>query len=104
MPSRAIGRLPNDGPARIGGVKLPPGRRLTPSYADGGPALWATVDLVPNPVATWSRLRRAHPDTGLVPLVLDSLRDSHPSRPWDNGEFEPGDVGRCVGTYDVKRI
>jgi hypothetical protein len=73
------GILPEDGPAQVGPVTLPTGRR---QYSEDDEQLvaWATVDPMPDPGRAWLALSAAHPDTGLVPVLLP------PSRP-DVTEF-----------------
>lgn len=68
-----IARLPGDGDARLGRQRLPPGRRVMAE--DGQPVAWVTEQAVPGPGRAWSTLRQLHPDTGLVPVLLDP-RDS----------------------------
>lgn len=89
------GRLPDEGPVRLGPVTLPPGRLIT-SCLVGEPVAWATIDHLPEPDSgcIWNALSAAHSQTGLVPILLDSL-DGDGKRPWDDGEFSgPMDTGR----------
>jgi hypothetical protein len=93
------GRLPDEGPVRLGPVTLPTGKLIT---GNPGPehVAWATVDSVPQSGRVWHALSGLHSQTGLVPIQLDGLRvDSlFPSdrqglpgdalRPWDNREFD----------------
>ncbi len=93
----AKGRLPDEGPARIGPVTLPAGKLITGNL--GTEVGWATMEPVPKSGQIWAALSELHPQTGLVPFQLDGLRvDSlFPSdrqglpgdalRPWDIGEF-----------------
>jgi hypothetical protein len=61
------GELPADGAASVGGVRLPPGRRVR---ADSGEeVLWRTA-LPDHFVGAWGRLALAFPETGLWPVVL----------------------------------
>jgi Domain of unknown function (DUF4253) len=94
----AKGRLPDEGPVRLGPVTLPAGKLIT---GNPGPdhVAWATVDPVPESGRVWHALSGLHPQTGLRPIQLDGLRiDSmfpgdrqglpgDALRPWDNGEF-----------------
>jgi hypothetical protein len=91
------GRLPDEGPLRLGPVTLPAGRLITGYGVD--PVAWATVDPVPDSGRAWATLSGLHPQTGLVPVQLDGLRidtmftrdrqglPGDALRPWDNGEF-----------------
>jgi Domain of unknown function (DUF4253) len=101
-----VDQLPADGELLLAAVCLPPGRRIA-GYGSGGPVAWATTEPVPDAGRVWNALLAAHPETGLVPILLDGLpvdtlfpaeragvrRDG--LRPWDNGEFgERMDIGR----------
>ena len=81
----ADGGLPADGPAQVGPVRLPAGRRIT---GQGRPVVWATDEPVPGAGLAWSALAGVHPQTHLVPILLSGLQ-GQPSRPWDDGEFLP---------------
>ena len=92
------GRLPDEGPARLGPVALPAGRLIT-GRLEGHHVAWATVDPVPGSARVWAALSELHPQTGLVPIRLDGLRGDTMAprlrvgigpdglRPWDNGEL-----------------
>jgi hypothetical protein len=110
------GRLPDEGPVRIGPVALPPGKLIT---GNPGPdhVAWATVDPVPDSGQVWAALSELHPQTGLVPIQLDGLRvDSlwFPSerrglpgdalRPWDSGEFGRPEDPRGADGVDVGAV
>lgn len=89
----ATTRIPDDGQVRLGPVTLPPGRRVTPE--DGAPIAWVTENPVPRPGQAWSALRDLHPNTGLVPVLLD------PFEPWDSsvgfgfeGALDPDEIDR----------
>jgi Domain of unknown function (DUF4253) len=87
-------RLPEEGELRLGSVTLPRGKLITADYGEGDPVAWATVDPVPEPGRVWAALSDAYPQTGLVPILLDSL-DGDGKRPWDRGEFgAPADMSR----------
>ena len=66
------GRLPAEGPVRLGSVDLPPGR-LIAGGAGAGYVAWATVDPVPGSGRVWTALSELHSRTGLVPVHLDGL-------------------------------
>jgi Domain of unknown function (DUF4253) len=89
------GRLPEEGPVRLGPVTLPAGRPIT---GDGGQHVaWATVDPVPESGQVWAALSELHPRTGLVPIQLDGL-DGDPCIPWDTGAFvRPEDPRQADG-------
>lgn len=92
------GRLPDEGPVRLGPVTLPAGELITGNLGRDHVA-WATVDPVPESGRVWHALSGLHPQTGLIPIQLDGLRVGSLSpgdrrglpgdalRPWDNGEF-----------------
>jgi hypothetical protein len=68
--------LPPDGECQLAAVRLPAGRRITP---DGwhlpsgiGPVAWVTATDVADPGRVWSTLLEMHPQTGLVPLLIDA--------------------------------
>ncbi|MFJ9950793.1 DUF4253 domain-containing protein [Kitasatospora sp. NPDC091207] len=77
--ARAIAALP---------VALPPGRLVGGEEDGAGPLLW--ISDAPAAVGLWARLHRAHPDTGLWPLLLSPLDDGPDFRPWLSGELYPG--------------
>jgi hypothetical protein len=94
--SMVNGLLPDEGPVRLGPVALPAGR---PVHGYGGryQAAWATVDTVPGSGRIWAALSELHPQTGLVPIQLDSLA-ADGTRPWDGGDLiEPADPGAADG-------
>jgi hypothetical protein len=66
----ATGSLPEDGPARIGAVVLPPGRRIVPWEGPGEPVAWVTAQPVPDAGLAWSALSDTRQQTGLVPVLL----------------------------------
>jgi hypothetical protein len=106
------GRLPDEGPVRLGPVTLPAGKLITGNLGRDHVA-WATVDPVPGSGRVWHALSGLHPQTGLIPIQLDGLRvDSlFPSdrrgllgdalRPWDNGEFFRPEDPREAEALDV---
>jgi Domain of unknown function (DUF4253) len=63
------GILPEDGPAQVGPVVLPEGRRQY-TEEDNQLVAWATVDPMPDPGPAWLALSAAHAGTGLVPVLL----------------------------------
>lgn len=107
----AKGRLPDEGPARLGPVTLPAGKLITVYGVD--PVAWATVDPVPGSGRVWAALAELHPQTGLVPVLLGGMRiDSLTAgdrrglpgdalRPWDNGEFGRPEDPRGADGVDV---
>jgi hypothetical protein len=106
------GRLPDEGPVRIGPVALPPGK-LIMGNLPREPVAWATADPVPESGRIWAALSELHPQTGLVPVQLDGMRldTLSPSdrqglpgdalRPWDNGEFFRPQDPREADSVDV---
>ena len=82
-------------------VPLPPGRTVRGDEGDGErPVLWVSDG--PAPAGLWSRLHAAHDDSGLWPLLLDSL-PGDPSRPWDRGELWPRPAFSSA-EHDVERL
>ncbi len=88
------GRLPPTAPTRIAGVDLPLGVLVTadPGFSDDPAAptqrAWMSAGQLDDPTALWWRLARVFPETGLWPLVVQSLDDPrNPGRPWSDGEF-----------------
>ncbi|MGW4893333.1 DUF4253 domain-containing protein [Kitasatospora sp. NPDC004240] len=78
---------PSDGPAPD--VPLPPGR-LTGGDRDedgGPPVLW--VGDGPPPAGLWAELHRAHPRSGLWPLLLTPSADGPDTHPWLSGDLRP---------------
>jgi hypothetical protein len=67
------GRLPDEGPVRLGPVTLPAGR-LVMGNQPREPVAWATIDPLPGWDQVWVALSELHPQTGLVPILLDGLR------------------------------
>lgn len=100
------GELPPDGSTSIGGVIVPPGRALRSARAGAvarlSPVLWATNAPFPKAPDAWMVYYETSTETGLVPIMLRNLR-SDPRRPWDNGEFELGNLSE-VGAYDVGEL
>lgn len=91
-PPRAArsGALPLAGSARIGSVRLPPGRPVVPARTGDAflpPVLWTTDDTVESAVAAWAALAEGFPRSGLWPLVLHDLDDS--GRPWRGEDLWP---------------
>ncbi|MFJ9692533.1 DUF4253 domain-containing protein [Kitasatospora sp. NPDC101183] len=74
-------------------VPPPPGRTVT--GPDGHPLPWAGDRAVP--IGPWERPHRAHPETGLWPLLLSPLHedDDDGFRPWLTGELRPDGDGRA---------
>ncbi|MFF4922753.1 DUF4253 domain-containing protein [Kitasatospora sp. NPDC001261] len=82
-------------------VDLPPGRLVTEE--DGRePLLWISDD--PAPAGLWRQLHRAHPQTGLWPLLLSPLdRDDDDYRPWLSGELYPAEASES-SRYDPQAL
>ncbi len=77
------GNLPQAAASTLAGINLGEGLVPEPQYGDpGAPSLWMSD--APLDGSMWADLVAAFPDTGLWPLVLDSLE---PQRPWRGGEF-----------------
>jgi hypothetical protein len=95
----AAGRLPDEGPVRLGPVALPAGKLIT-GYAGTRHVAWATVDPVSGSGRVWAALSELHPQTGLVPIQLDGL-SGDTRRPWDNGEFFRPEDPREADEVDV---
>jgi hypothetical protein len=88
------GVLPGDGPAQIGPVPLPAGRRVVAGYGSGQPVAWATSEPVPDAGLVWQALSDLHRETGLIPVLMAGLDDAA-RRPWDYGEFDdPADIAQ----------
>jgi hypothetical protein len=72
----AATELPADGTCELGAVWLPAGRRIVPVGwdvpDDAAPVAWVTSTDVPDPGPVWSALFDLHPQTGLVPLLIDA--------------------------------
>lgn len=92
------GELPREGPVQLGRVTLPWGRLIRARDGEGEPVAWATDDPVPYPGGVWTALSGLHPQTGLVPILLDGL-EGDTKRPWDDGEF--GDPLDLTGLDDL---
>jgi hypothetical protein len=67
--------LPEDGPAWLGPVRLPVGRRVVAFEDSGPPVAWVTSMDVPDPGQVWSALSDLRGETGLVPVLLDGEED-----------------------------
>ncbi|RKE23251.1 DUF4253 domain-containing protein [Streptomyces sp. TLI_171] len=77
---------PSGDPSAVAGL-LPPGRLVSPgNEAEAAPVLWMSEGEAP--VGLWEELHRAHPATGLWPLLLVPLRAEAPFRPWETGELD----------------
>jgi hypothetical protein len=93
------GRLPDEGPVRLGPVTLPAGK-LIDGYPGTGYVAWATVDPVPDSGRVWAALSELHPRTGLIPILLDG-HDGNTGRPLDL--FKPEDP-READRVDVRAL
>jgi len=98
-----IGRLPEDGTLQLGSVTLPSGRQVMARYGSGQPVAWATDAKLPDPGRVWAALSDIQPHTGLVPILLSSLR-GEPKRPWDDGEFEDPEDTSVLDYSDAERL
>jgi hypothetical protein len=85
----ATDSLPEEGELRLGAVMLPAGRRVIPMDGPGEPVAWVTTQPVPDPGLAWSALSDAHPQTGLVPILLTSGEEGE-----DYFFFRPADVSQ----------
>ncbi|BAJ33049.1 MULTISPECIES: DUF4253 domain-containing protein [Kitasatospora] len=85
---RDLGRLlPSGDPSTVADL-LPPGRLVGPRQdrEDAPPVLWLSDG--PAPFGLWEELHRAHPRSGLWPLLLAPLREGDEEfRPWATGEL-----------------
>lgn len=103
FPPYDVPALPEDGPLAVGNVQLPPGRRLQadPKFAQPSaealdrPVIWATSEPVDWAGRSLYWLRQDAAALNLVPVLLTGL-DDDPRRPWDTGEFCPGDPRRAA--------
>jgi len=80
------GILPDDGPAQVGPVRLPAGRRRY-SEDDDQLVAWATDDPMPDAGRAWFALSAAHAETGLVPVLLE------PAPPAGEGDWQQPHFG-----------
>lgn len=106
--ARHPGRLPEAGRPLIGGVRLPAGRPVRPDPSGAGepagsPIMWVSDAVQKDAGSTALRLQYVFPQTGLWPVVLQSL-ESNPDdgRPWRDGEFDPAEV-TPPGRIDIRR-
>ncbi|HEY1812191.1 MAG TPA: DUF4253 domain-containing protein [Kofleriaceae bacterium] len=79
------GALPAERDAIVGGVRLPPGRRI----AAGGdePVLWISEQPLRDAAARWRELARGYANHGLWPLLMSTLHDDG-GRPWLTDELD----------------
>jgi hypothetical protein len=82
--------LLEDRPIDVGGVTLPAGKLIRPHLekVPEAPVLWATNAPLPQPGVVWLDLLAGSAESGLMPVILDSL-SGQPNRPWDSGELAP---------------
>jgi hypothetical protein len=86
--------LPSDGEPLVGGVRLPPGRRVSAAYGQSGPVAWITDAPVPDAGEVWLSLEHAAARTGLRPLLHVVYEDS--------GDYQPaGDYVRPCAVSEV---
>jgi hypothetical protein len=92
--------LPEDGPALIAGVQLPPGRRMYGWDNDVTdieiPLAWVTEHPMAEAGYTWLALSAAHAETGLAPVLL--------SRGSQTGEELTGEAFALGGGADIGQI
>lgn len=101
------GRLPPVSPTTIAGVDLPLGVLLdADSDFSDDPATpsqraWMSAAPLDDTTALWWRLAGVFSQTGLWPLVTQSLDDpSNPGRPWSAGEFsDPTEPSRSAEEF-----
>jgi hypothetical protein len=91
LPSTAS--LPDDGPAVIGTVRLPTGRRIRYDSSFGHaatdePVLWLTDEPIPRAGTVLAALRRKEHGSGLVAFLAEDAGFDK-ARPWTAGEFLP---------------
>src|SRR5262245_14296689 len=90
--------VPQDGELQLGAVTLPAGRRIIPDGHDE-PVAWVTRREVTDPGAVWSALSDLHPETGLVPILLDPGEDEEDFffiDPCDVTELDHLDAGQLL--------
>lgn len=95
----AASELPGDGEVQLGAVRLPRGRRISPE--GHGPVAWVTSSDVRDPGPVWAALSDLHPQTGLIPLLLEDDEQGadgedfffyYPVDPRDIGAADPAQV------------
>lgn len=102
----ATAPLPEDGPAVIGTVRLPAGRRVKhdSSFGDAAtdmPVLWLTDEPIARAGTLLTALRREEKGSGLVAFLAEDAGFDE-ARPWTAGEFVPADP-REIATVDLGR-
>jgi hypothetical protein len=86
-----IGVLPEDGPAQVGSVPLPPGRRHHAEDA-GELVAWVTEEPMADSGLAWLALSAMHAQTGLVPVLLRTSEQDVGEELPPFGFFQPADV------------
>lgn len=86
-----IGVLPEDGPAQVGPVTLPPGRRQFASE-NGQPVAWSTIEPMSTAGLVWHALSAVSADTGLTPVLLEPASPSPETTEPYFGFYLPVDV------------
>jgi Domain of unknown function (DUF4253) len=99
----AFSELPADGELNLGPVTLPAGKRVTAAYGSGEPIAWATNQPLRDAGTVWAALSAAHPETGLVPILLAGL-DDDTKRPWDDEEFDDPENISALDHLDAARV
>jgi hypothetical protein len=97
-PARLRG-MPNESPFAELPDGLPPGVLVEPDpdFLDqeewaGHDFLWVSAERLDDAGPLWARLFERRAETGLYPLLLDTLQGD-PGRPWHDGELCPTPVG-----------
>ncbi|MEZ5088556.1 MAG: DUF4253 domain-containing protein [Micropruina sp.] len=106
------GRLPHAARTEIAGVELPLGMIVTadPDFSRDRAApeqrAWMSAGHQEDPTELWWRLARAFPETGLWPLVAQTLDDPRtPGRPWSDGELsDPTEPTRSAERFFAETL
>lgn len=106
------GRLPPVARTEIAGVELPLGVLVTadPDFSDDPAAptqrAWMSAGHQEDPTELWWRLAGAFPETGLWPLVAQTLNDPRsPGRPWSDGELsDPTEPTRSAEDFFAETL
>ena len=90
------GTLPTTSTIALGGVRCGPGTLVVPDpsiqnrVSVGPPVAWVGPTPTPRLHTLWLSAARAFPESGLWPVVLESL-DGDGARPWRDGELAPSE-------------
>ena len=91
--------IPDNGDVTIGGIRLPSGKQIVPRLIrpEVEAVMWATDAMIGSPGSVWESLAAPAAELGLVPVILDDLRDrTEEGRPWNSGEL----YGRSESVLD----